>query len=361
MTLDLSTFAPPFYGRDPRAEYIPEPGLISALKAAITLGMPLLLTGDPGCGKTDFAFAVARKRAADRPDWRPTDAAGDGLLECYVRSDTRAVDLLYHYDALRRFGDANHRGPTGAERAADARLYIELMPLGIALAQMGDPLRPRRRVVLIDEIDKAPRDLPNDLLRELDQGCFEIKELPDADELARIDAAVAERPTVRSHGIPLRRRLGLADPSSHDKPVIIITSNEERQLPDAFLRRCVFHHVTFPEPRRLARILKARFAATHHDAIPPAVKAFTALRQQFAAVLLKKPSTSELIAWFEALITPDVYPGGVATVRRFADGITPGKDKQFRLTDARLSWRDLPGLGCLLKLKADWDRLPAGA
>ncbi len=350
MSIDIATFAAPFYGRDPAAEYVADRRLVSALKAAITLGMPLLLTGEPGCGKTDFAFAIARKLAGNRADWRPRDA--DGLLECYVRSDTQARDLLYHYDALRRFGDAHNRGEAGAARAADARLYIELMPLGVALAQMGLPER-SRRVVLIDEIDKAPRDLPNDLLRELDQGRFEIKEL-DGEARGAIGPA---RGDVISHGIPLRRQLGHPDPASHEKPVIIITSNEERQLPDAFLRRCVFHHVGFPDRERLDRILKARFAKTHHRHIPSAVKAFLALRQRYAAVLLKAPSTSELIGWFETLITPGVYPKAEARLAAFDKAVRP-KDGGFELS-ASLGWDELPGLGCLLKLKADWDRVTA--
>ncbi|MEZ4464387.1 MAG: AAA family ATPase [bacterium] len=157
------------WGRSPDHRYLPDEALIAATNVAIALGLPLLLTGEAGCGKTDFAFAIARFQSGKGRAWDPDDA-DDGLLDCYVRSDSRARDLLYHYDAVRRFGDAHHGQQV---RAADPRYYIELRNLGRALAEA--EVRGRQRVVLIDEIDKAPRDLPNDLLRELDQGRFEIK------------------------------------------------------------------------------------------------------------------------------------------------------------------------------------------
>ncbi len=151
-------------------------------------------------------------------------------LQCYVRSDSRARDLLYTYDAIRRFGDAQNGGPPGLARASDPCNYIELQALGRALVSF------RRRVVLIDEIDKAPRDLPNDLLRELDQTSFEIPEISEQ----RSDTGGS----VLSHGILLRRASGSPEGVQRTDraaaPLILITSNVERQLPDALSRRCIY-------------------------------------------------------------------------------------------------------------------------
>lgn len=210
--------------------YRADAGLLAAANAALALEMPLLLTGEAGCGKTDCAYAVASALVEDR---EVTPGESD-LLECYVRSDSRAQDLLYQYDALGRFGDASHGGPAGARRAEEVRNYIELRPLGRALMSAG------LRVVLIDEIDKAPRDLPNDLLRELDQGHFEIPEIPAADDQS------GETATPIDPDRPLTFRNQMRRPEGARKPMVIITSNVERQLPDPFLRRCVFFHIPFP-------------------------------------------------------------------------------------------------------------------
>ncbi len=218
-------------GRE-RHVYQADPGLLAAANAALALGMPLLLTGEAGCGKTDFAYAVAHALSTD-PE---VETSKSKLLECYVRSDSRAQDLLYHYDALSRFGDAHHGGEAGKQRAEEVRNYIELRDLGRAL--MSSSLR----VVLIDEIDKAPRDLPNDLLRELDQGHFEIPEIPAADFPADASAKSGDRGQPIDSDRPLTYRNQMRRPEGAHKPMVIITSNVERQLPDPFLRRCVFFH-----------------------------------------------------------------------------------------------------------------------
>lgn len=324
---------PQYFGRANEA-YRPDPGLISAANTALTLGLPLLLTGEPGCGKTDFAFVLARWLAERHgvSGWSPADPE-HGLLECYIRSDTRARDLLYSYDALRRFGDAHHGGKEGIAHAADARHYIVLEGLGRALVS------PHRRVLLIDEIDKAPRDLPNDLLRELDQREFEIPEIPPE------PASEGRRDPSR-----LSRRMGDRTRAEALRPLIIITSNAERQLPDAFLRRCVFYHLSYPPRERLLQMLIDRFGpASPHAAIArsddaegifePAVALFTALRQNTG--LIKRPATSELLIWVEAILQ------------------LASDEERWLLSvrGAELEWNDVPRLECLIKLREDLETL----
>jgi MoxR-like ATPase len=332
-------------GRD-RKPYLPDHGLLVAANTAIALGRPLLLTGEPGCGKTDFAWAVAQHLDGRRTGPR------QGLCECHVRSDTRARDLLYHYDALRRFGDAQH-GDQQAKRAAeDPRNYVELQPLGLAL------VAPIRQVVLIDEIDKAPRDLPNDLLRELERGEFEIPEIP----VLLADDAVTTRfaPWGEKGQQPLRRQM--KPPVGEERrPIIIITSNVERQLPDAFLRRCVFYHIRFPDKDRLSEILRKRRADTaarvdvsaqaRDDAyIDCVVSLFLALRTH--AGLHKKPSTAELLDWTGGLDEAYAFDGVFARIGALA-GALDTKTAKF----TNYTWHDVPGLSCLLKLREDLDAL----
>ena len=333
-------------------EYIAAPKLIAAANAAIALQMPLLLTGEAGCGKTDFAWAAAKALAGDEQAGPQTG----NPLECYVRSDSRARDLLYHYDALRRFGDAQHRRPTvtahqlvqdPGDRDAgdpdrphpeDPRPYIRLQPLGEAL--MASELR----VVLVDEIDKAPRDLPNDLLRELDQGHFEIIEIPQDDDDADAHTVDAKQPSTY--------RRTMKRPKPELRPFVVVTSNVERQLPDPFLRRCVFFHIPFPE-ERLGSILRARFVQDGEQPvfIDQALEVFGVLRS--VETLTKRPATSELINWVEALDRL-FDPGDVtAALRRF-------KGERTSLAEAswmELPWTGLPALSCLVKLREDLERL----
>jgi MoxR-like ATPase len=312
--------------------YRADTGLLAAANAALALEMPLLLTGEAGCGKTDCAYAVASALASDAAV-RP---GGEALLECYVRSDSRAQDLLYCYDALSRFGDAHHGGSAGAERAQEVRHYIELRGLGLAL------MAPSLRVLLIDEIDKAPRDLPNDLLRELDQGQFEIPEIP-----ADADAGQQDRPI--DPGDPLTFRNQMRRPLDARKPMVIITSNVERQLPDPFLRRCVFYHIPFPSPATLRTILADRFPGL--PVLDHALAIFQTLRQ--VPNLTKRPTTSELINWVQALAL--VFHEDA--VRRAFAGFP--EDPSTDVAPAGLPWGRLPALGCLVKLREDLDRLGA--
>ncbi|MCG6869046.1 MAG: MoxR family ATPase [Gammaproteobacteria bacterium] len=321
--------------------YQADPGLLAAANAALALEMPLLLTGEAGCGKTDFAYAVASALARDRE----VEASRSGLLECYVRSDSRAQDLLYHYDALSRFGDAHHGGEAGRLRAEEVRNYIELRDLGRAL--MSSSLR----VVLIDEIDKAPRDLPNDLLRELDQGHFEIPEIPAADYLEGVSAASGDQGQAIDPERPLTYRNQMRRPEGARKPMVIITSNVERQLPDPFLRRCVFFHIPFPDKAELRAILADRFPGA--PALDHAVDIFKTLRD--VPNLTKRPTTSELINWVQTLNR--VFRED-AVDKAFA-GFPTGDAVADR--PAELSWAVLPGLGCLVKLREDLDRLGVAA
>ena len=312
-------------GRDGK-DFLADPDLLAAANVALALGRPLLLTGEPGCGKTDFAFAAAsglvENSSAAEP---PTE-----VLAHYVRTETRAHDLLYHYDAVRRFGDAQTGGDVGKRRASYPQNYIKLEALGLGL------MSPVRRVVLIDEIDKAPRDLPNDLLRELDQDRFEIPEIPPGQ--MRNDGALEPG---QEHFV---RRM--TPPADAPKPFVIITSNVERQLPDAFLRRCVFFYIPFPSQKRLGDILNAHFSDAPVLLKKNALSLFAELRKD-ALRLTKKPATAELLDWVSALVK--VFEPA-ETERRLTE-VLAQKD-----TDG-IPWQALPALGCLLKLREDLETL----
>jgi MoxR-like ATPase len=266
----------PLTGSDSPENYIASVGLRDAVNVALLLGQPLLITGEPGTGKTRLAASVA---------WE----LGLNYLQFHTKTTSTASDLFYHYDALRRFQDAQ----LGERRPMEE--YISCRALGAAIL-LSNPTEqavrilpaslkekgPMRSVVLIDEIDKAPRDLPNDILNEIELMEFRIAE---------------------TTWEPF-----LADPGL--RPVLILTSNSEKNLPDAFLRRCVFFHMPFPDGESLKDIVRKRFdGATvefSEGFLEAAVAIFEEVRKQN---LRKKPATAEFLAWITMLRTMGVDLG----------------------------------------------------
>ncbi|MEO8797108.1 MAG: MoxR family ATPase [Polyangiaceae bacterium] len=225
--------------------YLTNESLEAAVNAALALERPLLIKGEPGTGKTLLAEAIA-------------EAMGLSLIHWPVKSTTRAQDGLYIYDTVQRLYDARF----GDGDVKDIRHYIKLGPLGRAFAGS------ERVVLLIDEVDKADIEFPNDLLHELDRMRFTVMETGD-------EVAASER------------------------PIVIITSNNEKELPDAFLRRCVFHFIDFPDQELMKRIVRVHHPKLDQAIIDQAVVAFYELRQ--VPRLRKRPSTSELVDWIAVL------------------------------------------------------------
>jgi MoxR-like ATPase len=252
------------------AGYLPDPGLVDAVNVALLLGQPLLVTGEPGVGKTQLAYSLASQLGYGSP------------LVFETKSTSTARDLLYGYDTVGRF-HAPHAG--GSLRSLD---YLTWHALGEAILQsrpreevaewLPEGFRhegPRRSVVLVDEIDKAPRDFPNDLLNEVENLYFRVPELANA----RIEANPALR------------------------PVLVLTSNSEKNLPDAFLRRCVYYNIPFPGKDRLAEIVMKRvggFDSVGSPLLAEAMELFFLLREPSGG-LRKRPATAELIGWLTAL------------------------------------------------------------
>jgi MoxR-like ATPase len=233
-------------------DYVATEDLIVAVNAAVTLQRPLLVKGEPGTGKTELARQVAT--ALDMP-----------LIEWHVKSTTKAQQGLYEYDAVSRLRDSQ----LGDARVNDVRNYIRKGKLWQAFEAEG------RVVLLIDEIDKADIEFPNDLLQELDRMEFHVYETGE---------------TVRA----LHR------------PVVIITSNNEKELPDAFLRRCFFHYIRFPDADTMAAIVRVHFPDIKDKLLTAALTQFFALRE--VPGLKKKPSTSEVLDWLRLLLAEDMAP-----------------------------------------------------
>ena len=234
------------------SDYVATDDLKVAVNAAVTLRRPLLVKGEPGTGKTVLAHEIAK-------------AIGAPLIEWNVKSTTKAQQGLYEYDAVARLRD----GQLGDERVHDIRNYIKKGKLWEAFTA------PELPVLLIDEIDKADIEFPNDLLQELDRMEFHVYETGE---------------TVRA----LHR------------PVVIITSNNEKELPDAFLRRCFFHYIRFPDPQTLAAIVRVHHPGIKEALLTTALTQFFELRE--TPGLKKKPSTSEVLDWLKLLLAEDLGP-----------------------------------------------------
>ena len=231
-------------------DYVATEDLKVAVNAAVTLERPLLVKGEPGTGKTVLAIEVAK--ALDAP-----------LLEWHIKSTTKAHQGLYEYDAVARLRD----GQLGEERARDVKNYIKRGKLWDAFTS------DKRPVLLIDEIDKADIEFPNDLLQELDRMEFFVYETGE---------------TV----------------SARQRPIVIITSNNEKELPDAFLRRCFFHFIKFPDADTMGEIVEVHFPGIKQKLVSDALKTFYEVRD--VPGLKKKPSTSELLDWLKLLLAEDI-------------------------------------------------------
>ena len=252
-------------------KYLSSEGLQAAVNCALTLQRPLLVKGEPGTGKTLLAEAIA-------------ETLGVRLITWHVKSTTRAQDGLYVYDTVQRLYDSRF----GDGDVKDIRRYIRLGPLGEAFSAR------ERVVLLIDEVDKADLEFPNDLLHELDRMRFRILETND-------EVVAAQR------------------------PVVIITSNNEKELPDAFLRRCVFHFIDFPDTDLMRRIVGVHHPGLDSALVEQSLKVFYELRA--FSRLRKRPTTSELIDWIAVL-------------------------KASGIVDLKLD-ENLPFLGALLKKEQD--------
>jgi len=258
------------------SKYIADEALQNAVNVAIALEKPLLIKGEPGTGKTLLAKAIAE--ALNKP-----------LFIWNIKSTTKAQEGLYIYDTVKRLNDARFKD----RDISDIRQYIRFGPLAQAF------LCDEKAVLLIDEIDKADIEFPNDLLHELDEMSFYIYE---TDEFIK----------------------------AKHRPIVIITSNSEKELPDAFLRRCIFHYIEFPTPELMAKIVRVHFPDIERKLLNYALEAFYKIRE--IEDLRKKPSTSELIDWIRVLIVSGVKI----------------KSKEIK---------DLPFLGTLIKNEHDFELL----
>ena len=233
-------------------DYVATDDLKVAVNAAIALERPLLIKGEPGTGKTVLAYEVAK--ALNAP-----------LITWHIKSTTKAAQGLYEYDAVTRLRDSQ----LGEERVKDVKNYIKKGKLWEAFEA------PERPVLLIDEIDKADIEFPNDLLQELDRMEFFVHETGE---------------TIRAEV----------------RPIVVITSNNEKELPDAFLRRCFFHYIRFPDDETMKAIVEVHFPGIKPRLVSEALKTFYEIRD--TPGLKKKPSTSELLDWLKLLLVEDIDP-----------------------------------------------------
>ncbi len=299
--------------------YLASPKLQAAVNTALQAEQPLLVTGEPGVGKTRLAYAIAEELGLPPP------------LEFHTRSDHQARDILYTFDTMRRFYDAH----IGRPEATDPKNYRHLAPLGEAIASQ------EKRVVLIDEIDKAPRDFPNDLLDVLDRMRFTIPETGEQFPRPAPAQRDGDAAAMRAAGGP--EDLPAPPPDAQPRtapvrPIVVVTSNSERQLPEPFLRRCVYHHIAPPDETTLRSILALHLGGeVGYDALVcGAMKAFLALRAR--RDLDKSPGTGELLIWVKVLLREGLDPAALPEPEAISK---------------------LPYLGALIKTEADVRRVEA--
>ena len=255
------------------ADYVISDALKNAVNVSIVLKRPLLVRGEPGTGKTLLSHSISV-------------SLGKPLIRWHVKSTTKAAEGLYVYDTVQRLNDSRF----GGKDVSNIKHYIKLGKLGQAFTA------PEQVVLLIDEVDKADLEFPNDLLNELDEMSFYI---PETDETI----------------------------SAEHRPIVIITSNNEKELPDAFLRRCIFHYIDFPDPELMEEIVKVHFPDIKSALLKESLETFYTLRK--IDDFRKKPSTSELIDWIQALM---------------ASGL-----------DGKIKEGEIPFLGTLIKKENDID------
>ena len=258
--------------------YVASQELQEAVNIALALGKPLLIKGEPGTGKTVLAQAIA-------------ESMGRPLITWSVKSTTKAQDGLYVYDVVQRLYDSQF-----GEAVDDIAKYIKLGKLGEAFQSE------EQTVLLIDEVDKADLEFPNDLLWELDRMEFYVPETKE---------------TVKAK----------------QRPVVIITSNAEKELPDAFLRRCIFHYIQFPDAQQMEEIIRVHLGEVDQILLSQVIEAFYWLRSLRG--LEKRPSTSELIDWVRALILGGIAPERITSEPPFL-GVVLKKEKDVRLVREKL-------------------------
>ncbi|NMB36074.1 MAG: MoxR family ATPase [Firmicutes bacterium] len=263
-------------------DYIAAEELQNSVNISAALGRPLLIKGEPGTGKTMLARSIAEGLQKELIVWN-------------IKSTTKAQDGLYIYDTVQRLYDSQF----GDHDVSEISHYIKLGKLGEAFTS------PEQVVVLIDEIDKADLEFPNDLLWELDVMSFNIPETGET--------------------ITARHR-----------PIVVITSNAEKELPDAFLRRCIFHYISFPDEKMMKEIVHVHYPDLEDKLLAEAIKAFYWVRSIHG--LQKKPSTSELLDWVQALTVGGIDPEKISSELPFL-GVLLKKDRDFKVASQQMSGR----------------------
>jgi MoxR-like ATPase len=264
------------HGYGGSSDYIASKPLMEIVDVAIILGKPLVIKGEPGTGKTLLAHSIS-------------GALGKELVVWNIKSTTKAKDGLYVYDTVQRLNDARFKD----KDISDIRQYIKLGKLGQAFASE------KQVVLLIDEIDKADIEFPNDLLNELDEMSFHINELDE-------------------------------EVKAKQRPIVVITSNAEKELPDAFLRRCVFYYIEFPDEEMMERIVKVHYPDIQERLMREAIKKFYLIRQVDG--LRKKPSTSELLDWIKALAVGGIDVSIIASEAPFLGTLIKSEQDTERVT-----------------------------